>query len=257
MACSIRSLPDCSGICRCGIRVGTSAIVCNTSSVKSRGCGDMKRKRFSPSILPTSRSNFANAPRSPTSTPYAFTFWPSKVISITPCSTNARASATTSLASRSFSFPRSCGTIQKVQVLLHPTLIETQALNALNRFDGKVDGKCSKASLISTCACFSMRARSSKIGKLPTLCVPKTTSTYGARLMIVSLSFCAIHPPTAICIFGRVSFKLAKCDKLPYNLLSAFSRTAQVLKTITSASVPICTGTIPAPSKSPAILSES
>ena len=207
--------------------------------MKSRGCGDIKRSRLSPSIDPTSRSNLANAKRSPKSTPYAFTFWPRRVISITPCSTSALASANTSSADRSFSRPRSCGTMQKVQVLLQPTEIETHALNALKRFDGRVDGKCSKASLISTCACFSTLARSSKIGSEPTLCVPKTTSTYGARLIIVSLSFCAMQPPTAICRWGLVSFKFAKCDKLPYNLLSAFSRTAQVLKTITSASVPI------------------
>ncbi|CAB4558366.1 unannotated protein [freshwater metagenome] len=71
-------------------------------------------------------------------------------------------------------------------MLLQPTETETQALNALSRFTGKVDGKCSSDSFISTCDCSSTRARSNKTGRDPMLCVPKTTSTYGARLMMAS-----------------------------------------------------------------------
>jgi hypothetical protein len=40
--------------------------------------------------------------------------------------------------------------MQNVQVLLQPTDIETQAENAESRLTGKVDGKCSKDSFIST-----------------------------------------------------------------------------------------------------------
>ena len=51
---------------------------------------------------------------------------------------------------RSFSRPRSAGTIQKVQVLLQPTLTETQPEWAASRLAGRVDGKVSNASAIST-----------------------------------------------------------------------------------------------------------
>ena len=82
--------------------------------------------------------------------------------------------------------PRNAGTMQKVQVLLQPTDTETHDENADRRRAGNVDGKCSRASRISICDSSSMRARSSKTGSEPTLCVPKTTSTYGAFLMIVA-----------------------------------------------------------------------
>jgi hypothetical protein len=67
--------------------------------------------------------------------------------------------------------------MQKVQVLLHPTEIETHEVKAEKRLAGRVDGKCSRASRISICDSSSIRARSSKIGSEPTLWVPKTTST--------------------------------------------------------------------------------
>ena len=91
-----------------------------------------------------------------------------------------------SLASRSFSIPRKVGTIQNVQVLLHPTETETHDEKAESRRAGKVEGKCSKASRISICDSSSILARSNKTGSDPTLCVPKTTSTYGAFFRIIS-----------------------------------------------------------------------
>ena len=140
-----------------------------TSSVKSRGCGDIKRTRSSPSIFPASRSSLAKAPRSPNSTPYALTFCPRRVISMTPCSTKARISVSTSIAGRSFSTPRNVGTMQKVQVLLQPTDTETHEVNAENLRAGRVEGKCSSASRISICDSSSIRARSSNTGSEPTL----------------------------------------------------------------------------------------
>ena len=91
-----------------------------------------------------------------------------------------------SAAVRSFSIPRSVGTMQKVQVLLHPTDTETHDENAERRRAGNVDGKCSRDSRISIWDSSSIRARSSNTGNEPTLCVPKTTSTYGAFLIIVA-----------------------------------------------------------------------
>jgi hypothetical protein len=67
-----------------------------------------------------------NAYRSPNSTPYELTFWPSRVTSSTPSATSARTSASTSPERRSFSLPRSAGTMQNVQLLLQPTEIDTQ-----------------------------------------------------------------------------------------------------------------------------------
>ncbi|CAB4997038.1 unannotated protein [freshwater metagenome] len=70
-------------------------------------------------------------------------------------------------------------------MLLQPTEIDTHEVKAENLRAGKVDGKCSSASKISICDSSSIRARSSKTGNEPTLCVPKTTSTYGAFFKII------------------------------------------------------------------------
>ncbi len=121
------SEPDCSGMCSCGMTLGVSAIAAMTSSVKSRGCGLVNRTRSRPSISPHARSSFEKASRSPNSEPYALTFCPSRVISSTPSSTSARISPRMSPGRRSFSLPRSAGTMQNVQVLLHPTLTDTHA----------------------------------------------------------------------------------------------------------------------------------
>ncbi len=93
--------------------------------------------------------------------------------------------------------------MQKVQVLLHPTLIDTQPAYTDSRRVGRVDGKTCSDSAISTCARSLCRARSSSTGRASRLCVPKTTSTHGARSTMPARSFCARHPPTAICMPGR------------------------------------------------------
>ena len=67
---------------------------------------------------------------------------------------------------------------------------------------GSVDGKTSSASRISTWLSRSIAARSSSTGSEPMLWVPKTTSTYGARSVMVARSFWARQPPTAICMVG-------------------------------------------------------
>ena len=51
--------------------------------------------------------------------------------------------------------------------------------------------------------------------QLPMLWVPKTTSTQGAFLTMVSRSFWARHPPTAICMPGRRAFIGASRPRLP------------------------------------------
>ena len=68
---------------------------------------------------------------------------------------------------RSFSLPRSAGTMQNVQVLLQPTEINTHAAYADWRLVGRVEGKTSRDSRISTSASSSTRARSSGTGDGP------------------------------------------------------------------------------------------
>ncbi len=77
--------------------------------------------------------------------------------------------------------------MQKVQVLLQPTEIATQAEYGDSRLAGRTDGKRSSDSRISTWACCWTLARSSKAGSEPMLWVPNTTSTHGARRVIVGL----------------------------------------------------------------------
>ena len=48
MAFRMRSEPDCSGMCSCGITLGVSAIASMTSSVNAAGCGLVKRTRSRP-----------------------------------------------------------------------------------------------------------------------------------------------------------------------------------------------------------------
>ena len=120
---------------------------------------------------------------------------------MTPSATSASISARISPGRRSFSVPRRLGTMQNVQVLLQPTLIETQAAYADSRRVGSVDGKTSSDSRISTWASRCAGRRSSRAGSEPMLWVPKTTSTQGARV-ISPRSFWARQPPTAICMPG-------------------------------------------------------
>ncbi len=128
--------------------------------------------------------------------------------------------------------------MQNVHVFVHPTLIDTHAVEVDSRRVGRVEGNASSSSRISTCACSRTRDRSSSAGSEPRLLVPSTTSTHGARRVISVRSFCARQPPTAICIPGRSALTDARCPRLPYSRLSAFSRTAQVLSTTTSAVSP-------------------
>ena len=101
-------------MCSCGQTFGVSAIAAITSSVKSRGCGLVKRTRSRPSISSagtqqtcrTRTGRRRSARRSSRS-------GPSRVTSTTPASTSASISASTSPGRRSVSAPRRLGTMQK------------------------------------------------------------------------------------------------------------------------------------------------
>src|SRR5215207_5935438 len=103
----------------------------------------------------------------------------------------------------------------------------------------------------------SSRDRSSSAGAWARLCVPNTTSTWPARSTMRSRSFCARQPPTAIWRSGRRSLRLFSRPRWPYSLLSAFSRTQQVLSTTTSASSTSSVCSMPSAASNPAIRSES
>ncbi len=91
---------------------------------------------------------------------------------MTPSATRAWTSSRMSPGRRSFSLPRSAGTMQKVQVLLQPTEIDTQAEYADWRRAGSRDGNVVRVSSNSACASWRSRARSSSFGSAPMLCVP-------------------------------------------------------------------------------------
>ena len=105
--------------------------------------------------------------------------------------------------------------MQNVQVLLQPTEMDTQPEYCESRLAGSDDGKTSSDSRISSCASSLCLARSSSAGSDPTLCVPNTTSTHGARRRISPRSFCARHPPTAICMPGCFALTDARWPRLP------------------------------------------
>jgi hypothetical protein len=56
-------------MCNCGMTFDVAAIASMTSSVKSRGCGEVNRTRSRPSISPHARSSLPKASPSPKPTP--------------------------------------------------------------------------------------------------------------------------------------------------------------------------------------------
>ena len=62
-------LPQALALTAIVITFGVSAIAAITSSVKSRGWGEVKRTRSRPSIVPQARSSLEKASRSPMSEP--------------------------------------------------------------------------------------------------------------------------------------------------------------------------------------------
>jgi hypothetical protein len=89
--------------------VATSAIAAITLSLKSFGCGLVKRRRRSPGTAPTARSKSAKS-RAPSW--YELTVWPSSTTSVRPCATTDSVSRTTSSSWRLRSLPRVYGTMQ-------------------------------------------------------------------------------------------------------------------------------------------------
>ncbi len=178
-----------------------------------------------------------------------------------PAAAKSCTSVTTCPNGRLISGPRTAGTMQKAHWLSQPIWMVTHAAQAWSRRTGRADGKASSpsgaASRISNAGTPVAAAEASRSPACPTLWVPHTASTHGARRWMASWSFWARQPPTAICTPGRRSLMALRWPRCPYSLLSAFSRMQQVLRTMTSAASARSVATRPSPSRMPARRSES
>src|SRR6202521_3505333 len=116
----------------CSTSLGRSANAWIRSSRNPIGCGEVKRRRSRPSMSCTASSNCTNG-LLPCTTgnswrPNRFTIWPRSVTSFTPRATSSRTSRAISAMARLRSAPRVCGTMQNVQCMLHPCMMETNAV---------------------------------------------------------------------------------------------------------------------------------
>ena len=215
---SLRTLsdPDCSGMCSCGITLGVSAMASMTSSVKAAGCGLVKRTRSRPSICPQARSSLPKASgrrirrrRSSRSGPAGSLRWRRR----RPAPGSRRGSPR---AGGRVPCRAATGTMQNVQVLLQPTEIDTQPAYTESRLVGRVEGKTSRDSRISSCGLVVVRGRA-PAGPAGSRCCGcrRPRRPRGPCFRMVSRSFWARQPPTAICMSGRFSFTWASMPRLP------------------------------------------
>ena len=151
-----------------------------TSSVKSAGCGEVNRTRSSPSISPHARSSLREA--QPVAELHAVgvdVLAEQGHLDARP----RRPAPRPRRGRRRAGGPSPCraapGRCRTCRCCCSRREIETQAAYADSRRVGRVDGKVSSDSRISTCASSLCRARSSSTGSEPMLWVPKTTSTHG------------------------------------------------------------------------------
>ena len=77
------------------------------------------------------------------------------------------------------SLPRTYGTIQYVQKLLHPFIIVTEAFMLLSLFIGKPSKISPSISITSFTFSLVFNALNKSSGNLYNVCVPNTTSTNG------------------------------------------------------------------------------
>ena len=141
----------------------------------------------------------------------------------------------------------------------------THALYERSRFTGNALGNKAWSSMTASSKISVMPPRteamsSNSIARC-TLCVPITTSTYGAFSRTTSLSFWAKQPATTIWRSRPrdlpASFHGFNQPSVPYNFSSAFSRIQQVFNTTTSASSSCSAISMPSCSSNPEIRSES
>ena len=104
--------------------------------------------------------------------------------------------------------------MQKAQALSQPIWMVTQAEWARSRRTGRAEGNASDSARISMIGP-SATARWRRSTARPTLWVPNTTSTKGARAWMAAWSFCARQPATAICIPGLARLSAFSSPRWP------------------------------------------
>ena len=119
---------------------------------------------YSSSIAKSAISPPGSRPR-PIGPRYAFTFWPSSVISITPWSARSAISVSTSSNGRDTSSPRVYGTTQNEQYLLQPSMIDTNAAAPSTRGGGRWSNFSISGKLMSTCAMPVARRAANEVGQ--------------------------------------------------------------------------------------------
>src|SRR2546427_497355 len=132
--------------------------------------------------------------------------------------------------------PRVCGTTQKVQYFSHPSITVTKALRR-PAAGGRAVILTSGPSPVS---CTGRRSRRTRSTSSPTRAMagePKTRSTDGARRWIALWWSCAMQPITPMTRSGRCVLSRRSSPSFEKTLSSAFSRIAQVLTRMRSASV--------------------
>ena len=132
--------------------------------------------------------------------------------------------------------PRVCGTTQKVQCFSQPSITVT---NSLRRpaAGGRVVILTSGPSPVSSTGRRSRRTRSTSSATRAIAGEPKTRSTDGVRRWMALWWSCAMHPITPMISSGLRVLSRRNSPSLEKTLSSAFSRIAQVLTRIRSASV--------------------
>ena len=111
------------GTCRCLATLSSLAITSIRSSEKSFGCGLSNRIHFT--LSHTAQTFSSRRGKLQPSYEYEFTFCPSSVISRTPLESRNLTSSRICSGERETSLPRTYGTMQYEQKLLHPFMIGT------------------------------------------------------------------------------------------------------------------------------------
>ncbi len=125
--------------------------------------------------------------------------------------------------------------MQKLQYLLQPSMIETNAVAPSARGAGKRSNFSISGKLTSTTERPVRFSSASISGRRCSVCGPKTRSTNGARRVIASPSWLATQPPTPMMTCGRSDLNRRHSPNSENTFSCAFSRTEQVFISRTSA----------------------
>ena len=184
---------------------GVSAIAAMTSSVNSRGCGLVNRIRSRPSIRPAARSRSAKAPPVAELDAVGVHVLAEQghlehalVDQRLHLGQDLAGTAVLLLAAQRRDDAERAGVVA-ADADRHPAGVGGVALGGQGRREDLegLDDLHLRLGVVPG-AVEQRRQRA-------TLCVPKTTSTHGARRTISPRSFCARQPPTAICMPGWAS----------------------------------------------------